>query len=142
MPIPRGGARGVNASALGGWNLAVAAHSKQPALAADLIRYLLSPEQQKAAAHVAGGSGGPTLTALYHDPEILRLAPFQKLLLPVLAHVAARPSRITRTHYAEFSAAVYNTIHAVLAGKVKEAEGMSDLQNRLNELSRSWKRVP
>jgi trehalose/maltose transport system substrate-binding protein len=135
--IPKGGARGVHASALGGWSLAVAGHTKSPELAADLIHFLVSAPAQKASARAA--ANGPTLQALYADPEILALAPYQKLLMPILEHVAARPARITRTHYPELSQAVWTSVHAILSRKTGEAEGMSELQNRLDQLSRSWR---
>jgi len=45
--LPKGGETGKNAACLGGWQLMVSAYSKVPDAAADLVRYLSSPEVQK-----------------------------------------------------------------------------------------------
>ncbi len=67
--VPKGGENGKNAACLGGWQLMVSAYSKAPDTAADLVRYLVSEEQQKKRA--VGLGLLPTLPALYSDPDVL-----------------------------------------------------------------------
>jgi trehalose/maltose transport system substrate-binding protein len=45
--LPKGGANGGHAAALGGWQAAVSKYSKNPDLAADLVMYLTSTAEQK-----------------------------------------------------------------------------------------------
>src|SRR5215472_7402163 len=72
--LPKGGETGKNAACLGGWQLMVSAYSKVPDAAADLVRYLSSPEVQKRIAiHF---SVLPTRPALYSDPDVLAKKPF------------------------------------------------------------------
>ena len=66
--LPRGGAEGEHAGALGGWNLAVSRYSKHPDIAEQLVRFLTSaPEQRWRALR---GGYAPTVMALYQDPEV------------------------------------------------------------------------
>ena len=47
VALPKGGADGKNTGTLGGWQLAVSKYSKNPELAADLVMYLTSKDEQK-----------------------------------------------------------------------------------------------
>ena len=70
VPLPKGGADGQNAAALGGQLLAVSKYSKNPDVAIDLVMYLTGPEEQKRRAVV--GSFNPTIPALFKDADIQR----------------------------------------------------------------------
>src|ERR1700732_2090152 len=71
--LPKGGTDGKNAACLGGWQLMVSAYSKAPDAAADLVKYLVSAEEQKK--HSIALSQLPTLPALYTDADVLAKAP-------------------------------------------------------------------
>ncbi len=135
--IPKGGEKGLHASVLGGWSLAVSKQSKNPALAADFLQFLTSPEQQKKRALLAGA--GPTMLSLYQDPEILKSAPYHEILIPILSQAVLRPSRITRQFYPDVSRELWLTTHSILSGKTSAIRAISDLQNRLDALSKNWK---
>ena len=112
--LPKGGADGKNAAALGGWQLMVSAYSKAPDAAVDLVHYLTTVEIQKK--HAVDISLLPTLPALYSDPDVLAKNPFYKNLLPVLQNAVARPSTVTGADYNQISTAFFQNVNKVLTG--------------------------
>lgn len=132
--LPRGGQHGHHSGTLGGWQLAVSRYSKHPELAADLVRYLTSYEEQKRRAIEA--SYNPTIRALYSDPEVLAATPFFGALYDSFENAVARPSRITGSKYARVSAEFYYTVHDILSGKTAAAPALAALQIKLKRMSR------
>jgi len=112
--LPKGGENGKNAACLGGWQLMVSAYSKAPDAAADLVRYLCSPEIQKKRA--IDLSQLPTLPALYSDPDVLAKNPWFKNMLDVFKNAVARPSTVTGADYNQVSTAIYQNVNKVLTG--------------------------
>lgn len=133
-PLPVGaGGFGRSVGTLGGWQLAVSRFSKNPAVAADLVRYLVSREVQKERA--IKGSYQPTIPDLYNDADVLKAVPFFKDLsqrAPV-----ARPSTVTGAKYNEVSTAFWTAVHDVLTGKKRAAQSLADLETRLNRIKGS-----
>jgi trehalose/maltose transport system substrate-binding protein len=115
--LPKGGADGKNSGALGGWQLAVSKYTKNAEPAADLVRYLTSPEEQKRRA--IEGAYNPTIPALYQDPEILKANPFFGSLYTTFTNAVARPSKVTATKYNQVSAEFFNAVSTVLSGQAK-----------------------
>jgi trehalose/maltose transport system substrate-binding protein len=136
-PLP-GDAEGTGVSTLGGWQLAVSRYSKHPALAADLVRHLASPAEQKRRA--IEGSLNPTIPALYEDPEILAAAPFFADLTGIMASAVARPSAVTGRRYNQVSNAFWSTVHLVLSGRQPADTGLAALRRRLDRMSRGGRR--
>jgi trehalose/maltose transport system substrate-binding protein len=136
-PLPRGPA-GDSVSTLGGWHLAVSRYSKNPEVAADLVRYLTSPAEQKRRAIEA--SLNPTIPSLYEDPEVLAAAPFFADLVAVMRHAVPRPSAVTGNRYNQVSSAFWSATHEVLGGRRSADESVRTLSQRLNRLSRGGKR--
>jgi trehalose/maltose transport system substrate-binding protein len=133
--LPKGGGEGgKNSGALGGWQLAVSKYTKNAEPAADLVRYLTSPEEQKRRA--IEGAYNPTIPALYQDPEILKANPFFGSLYTTFTNAVARPSKVTATKYNQVSAEFFNTVSAVLSGQAKPEAGLADLEKKLDRLSR------
>jgi trehalose/maltose transport system substrate-binding protein len=112
--LPKGGTDGKNAACLGGWQLMISAYSKVPDAAADLVRYLTSPEEQKK--HSIALSQLPTLPALCSDADVLAKAPFFKNILPVLENAVARPSTVTGADYNQLSTSFFQNVNKVLSG--------------------------
>jgi trehalose/maltose transport system substrate-binding protein len=112
--LPKGGDDGKNAACLGGWQLMVSAYSKVPDAAADLVKYLVSPDEQKK--HSIALSQLPTLPALYTDPDVLAKNPFFKNALPVLENAVARPSTVTGVDYNQVSTSFFQNVNQVLTG--------------------------
>lgn len=74
-PLPRGaGDRGRHVGTLGGWSLAVSARSRHPGLAAQLVTWLTSSDEQKRRA--LEGGFNPSRRSLYGDPQLLSANPF------------------------------------------------------------------
>jgi trehalose/maltose transport system substrate-binding protein len=132
--LPMGGTDGKHAATLGGWQLAVSKYSKNPKIAADLVAYLTSYDEQKRRA--IKGSYNPTIAKLYKDPEVLAASPFFGDLYETFTHAIARPSRVTGAKYNQVSSEFFNAVHAVLSGKTDAATSLKALERRLDRLSR------
>ncbi len=131
MPLPSGGPGGKASGTLGGWHLAVSRYSRHPDVAADLIAFLTSAEQQKKRAIDA--SYNPTIPALYDDADVLAANPFFGDLLEPLRNAAARPSRIAGPHYNRLSSDVWRAAHDILAGQPAKAR-VAQLADELDRL--------
>lgn len=136
--LPRGGADGRHAATLGGWQLAVSKYSKNPKLAAALVMYLTSPEEQKRRA--IEGAYNPTIATLYKDPEILAAVPFFGELYDTFVNAVARPSTVTGTKYNQVSNEFWNAVHGVLSGKAQAKDSLAQLESSLKRMSRGGKR--
>ncbi len=128
------GANGKSVAALGGWQLAVSKYSRQPALAADLVMFLTSKEMQKKRALLVGSL--PTYPALYRDPEVLKAAPYFASVVEAFNTAVARPSTVTADKYNAVSSALWNTASATLAGRVKGAAAVQQLEKDLIKVRR------
>lgn len=132
-PLPHG-PDGEPAAALGGYNLAVSKYSESPEVAADLVMFLTSPEEQKRRA-IRGGYN-PTILALYEDPEVVEAVPFLAELYPTISSAVARPSTITGEKYNRVSAAFWGAVHDVLSGETEAGPALSSLSQELAKISR------
>jgi trehalose/maltose transport system substrate-binding protein len=132
--LPRGGAQGQHRATLGGWAVAVSRYSKEPAAAADLVRFLTSEAEQRRRA--IDGGFNPTRVALYDDPEIRRRHPFMVELKAFLAGSVIRPARITGGQYNRVSSEFWEAAHKTLAGKGSAAHNLAELGNTLERLQR------
>jgi trehalose/maltose transport system substrate-binding protein len=130
--LPKGGENGRHAGTLGGWQLAVSRYSRHPKLAADLVRFLTSAEEQKRRAIEA--SYNPTITSLYQDPEVLRANPFFGKLFDSFEDAVARPSGVVGPQYNRVSNAFWRATHDVLAGTSKASERLHELALELKRL--------
>lgn len=95
--LPKGGASGTHAGALGGWSLMVSKYSKHPDVAADLVKYFSSVEVEKAVALELCGM--PSRPALYQDKDILSKFPWFEKLPPIFDQAVARPSAVLGVNY-------------------------------------------
>lgn len=134
-PLPTGGPDGKHAAALGGQQLAVSKYSAHPRLAADLVLYLASADEQKRRA--IEGSFNPTIVNLYKDPEILQANPFMEQLDAIFANLVARPARVTGSKYNRVSNQFFTAVHAVLSHQGDAAANLARLEKALNGISRN-----
>jgi trehalose/maltose transport system substrate-binding protein len=132
--LPKGGDGGKHTGTLGGWQLAVSKYSENADLAADLVAYLTSYDEQKRRA--IKGSYNPTIAELYQDEEVLAASPFFGDLYDTFTNAVARPSKVTSTKYNQVSSEFFNAAHDVLSGKADGAARLADLSGTLDRLSR------
>lgn len=137
LPLPRSGPDGKNTGTLGGWQLAVSKHSKNPKLAVDLVKYLTSAQEQKRRAITY--SFNPTVISLYKDPEVLKANPFYATLLDTFTSAVARPSKRTGLKYSQVSAAFRTAVHDTLSGSGKAGANLKKLEGTLTALSNGGK---
>jgi multiple sugar transport system substrate-binding protein len=98
-----------SASTLGGWQLGVNRFSKRPEPAERLVRFLTSPEVQKAAALTIGYK--PPRRSVYRDRELKEQQPFMVSLYDIFMRARPRPvspfyMMMTQVMQPEFSAVV------------------------------------
>lgn len=137
VALPAGGPEGESAAVLGGWNLAVSRYSEHPELAAELVAFLTSPEEQKRRA--MEGAYIPTLPALYQDEEVLAAMPFFETLHDSFISAVPRPAAVTGDNYPRVSNAFFNTVHEVLSGNVSAEQGLARLESELERIrGRNW----
>ncbi|MBD3640426.1 MAG: ABC transporter substrate-binding protein [Marinobacter sp.] len=134
VALPKGGEDGRHAGTLGGWQLAVSKYSENPELAADLVRYLTSYEEQKRRA--IEGSYNPTLPELYQDEDVLAAVPFFGELFETFKNGVPRPSSVTGESYGRVSNAFFNSVHSVLSGEAEPEQAMGALERDLRRLGR------
>jgi trehalose/maltose transport system substrate-binding protein len=131
------GPGGHPAATLGGWQLSVNAYSKHPKEAADLVRYLTSPAEQKRRAVEASYS--PTVAALYKDPDVLKAVPFYGSLYEVFTNAVARPATATKTKYNQVSNAFASAVYGVLTKNKAPEAAVADLEKQLARVKgRGW----
>ena len=124
--LPKGGDNGKNAACLGGWQLMVCKYSKNPDVAADLVKFLCSPEIQKKRAIDLGQL--PTRPDLYKDPDVLAKNPWYKNAVEVLNNAVARPSTVTGADYNQVSTAIYQQSNSVLSGQTKASQAVGQIE--------------
>lgn len=130
-PLPAG-PDGQSAATLGGWGLAVSRYSQNPQIAADVVFFLTSYEEQKIRA-IEGGYN-PTIMRLYQDTDVLHSTPYFSTLYDVFINAVPRPSTATAPHYAEVSRLFYNTVFDVLTQKQQNAPALQQLEQDLKAL--------
>ncbi|ENR65155.1 hypothetical protein C032_02823 [Brucella abortus 63/294] len=123
------------ASALGGWNLAVSKYSTKQDAAIALVKFLASPEVQKAEAVEL--SRLPTIETLYDDKDVIAAQPFMANWKPIFQNAVPRPSAATKVKYNEVSSKFWTAVHKTLAGSGTAAENLELLEVELTELKGS-----
>lgn len=134
VSLPKGGEDGKTTGTLGGWQLAVSRYSENPEVAADLVRYLTSREEQKRRA--IQGSYNPTIPELYDDEEVLEAVPFFGELYETFVNAVARPSGVTGESYNRVSNAFWNAVHGVLSGRESADAALAGLERDLARVKR------
>jgi multiple sugar transport system substrate-binding protein len=130
MPLPAM-AGGKSATCVGGWQWAVSAFSKHKVAAANLVKYMASPEASKFLA--VEGSQLPTYQSVYTDADVVKAVPWFKDAATV---VIAGKSRPMSKDYGQVSDVIRTTTSAVLGRTKTPAEGVSEIESRLARVMR------
>src|SRR5918992_2160689 len=114
------------AGVLGGYDLAIAAYSKNPEGSLAFIEFATSAEQQKLMATEA--SLPPTLTEVYDDPEVKKALPFAEELRTAIEQAQPRP---VSPVYPQISEAIYNNVFAALQGDMSPDEAATKMNEEI-----------
>ncbi|WP_311380351.1 ABC transporter substrate-binding protein [Arthrobacter sp. ISL-72] len=118
---------------LGGWNLAISAHSTNQAGAVAFIDFATTPEWQK---HVAMDySQAPVNEAAYSDAAVLQKMPFAKELLASVK--GAKPRPISPV-YPQISQAIYKNVYAVLSGTASTEDAVKKMAEEITAAKASF----
>ncbi|UOD80714.1 ABC transporter substrate-binding protein [Paenarthrobacter ureafaciens] len=118
---------------LGGWNLAISAHSTNQAGAVAFIDFATTPDWQK---HVAMDySQAPVNEAAYSDPAVLQKMPFATELLASVK--GAKPRPISPV-YPQISQAIYKNVYAVLSGTASTEDAVKKMADEITTAKASF----
>jgi len=131
-PLPSSDGKG-GAATFGGWQLAVSKYSKNPEVAADVVKFLTNYESQKTRAIELSTPG--TIMTLYEDEDVLAATPFFGSLYDVYMNATARPSTATAPNYNAVSVAFFQAVHSVLTGEMDAAEAFELLELELQDIT-------
>lgn len=138
MPLPAGGKDGKRSGVLGGWYFVVSKYSKHARVAADLIQYLTSKEQQKKRSQYGYA---PAFKSLYKDPFVLKHNEYFSILYEALDHAVARPSNEFRENYSRASSEIFNSINTILAESIEQGSTEVNVKKRLVRLKKKLDRI-
>lgn len=133
-PIPHG-PKGESHSCLGGWQVAISRFSKNQARAAELIKFINRPDNQKE--RMLKLARTVTHMELLKDPEIVAAYPWTDMMMRL--KVVARPAAYTGTKYNQMSSACQRAVHDMLTGKEQVGPRLERLQSELTRIKgRGW----
>jgi trehalose/maltose transport system substrate-binding protein len=136
IPIPPSISDGKSSGVLGGWFMAVSKYSKHKKLAADLIKFLTSRDQQRLR---SAYSYLPAFKSLYKDSEVLSRSPFFAYVYESLENAVLRPSADFMKYYIHASTEIFNAINSILSVEPMAQE--SEVQKRLVLLNRKLNNI-
>jgi trehalose/maltose transport system substrate-binding protein len=132
--LPMGEGEGAtHAATLGGWQLMVSKYSPNQEAAIEFVKYMCSPELQKA--FTIERSHSPTIASVYDDPEVIERQEFLARLKPVFEGGAvARPSTVTADLYNSASIAYFTRLNQILTGQSDAATAVGEMEAELKDL--------
>ncbi len=132
--LPMGDGEGAqHAAALGGWQLMVSKYSPNQEAAIEFVKYMCSPELEKA--YTIERSHSPTIGSVYDDPEVIELQEFLARLKPVFeGGSVARPSTVTADLYNSASIAYHSRLNQILTGQAEAAAATAEIEAELLDI--------
>jgi trehalose/maltose transport system substrate-binding protein len=132
--LPMGdGADATHAATLGGWQLLVSKYSQNQDAAIEFVKYMCSPELEKA--FTIDRSHSPTIGSVYDDPEVAKKQEFLARLKPVFEGGAvARPSTVSSDLYNSVSISYFTHVNQVLTGQLEAAAAAQQIEAELKDI--------
>jgi multiple sugar transport system substrate-binding protein len=118
-----------SASALGGWLLAIPTGARHADDAAELLKFLVSPEVQRRMAIELGYK--PAYRSLYRDPVLLEVQPWLTELYPV--YESARP-RLVSPYYLMLSQIVQPELSAAVVGRKRPDDALRSVRHQIADI--------
>ena len=132
--IPHG-PKGKSHSSMGGWQLGISKFSKNPKLAAEVIKFINRPDNQKE--RMLKLARTATHMELLKDPEIVAAYPWIATVESL--DLVVRPAANTGTKYNQVSSAVTKAIQDMMTGRATVADRLVQLETELNRIKgRGW----
>jgi multiple sugar transport system substrate-binding protein len=113
---------------IGGYNLAINAHSDNPGAALEFANFITQPEPEKIMG--AKASLPPTLSATYDDPAVKKAMPFAAQLRTAVEQSQPRPNSPV---YTQISEAIYKNVYAALQGRKTPDAAVSSMNSQIND---------
>jgi multiple sugar transport system substrate-binding protein len=126
-PLP--GITGPGVSSLGGHNYAIAKYAENKGTAADLLRWISDPAQQKS--NVLATSLSPAVESVYSDPEVVKKFPFMPVQLKSIQGAVPRPKVV---QYGDVTLAIQDAAYGALQGQTQPDAALQALQAKLQTL--------
>jgi multiple sugar transport system substrate-binding protein len=126
-PLP--GITGPGVSSLGGHNYAIAKNAENKGTAADFLRWISSPEQQKS--NVLATSLSPAVESVYSDPDVVKKFPFMPTQLKSIQGAVPRPKVV---QYGDVTLAIQDAAYGALQGQTQPDAALQALQAKLQTL--------
>ena len=126
-PLPRHEADRVAPGSTGGAHLAITRHTRHPAEALELARFLSGSRAQWAM--TASGATKPTLMALYREPELVRASPNLPRIHDLTLAARSRP---VTPYYVMMSTTLQPELSAALVKVKTPARSVADARRRLD----------
>jgi trehalose/maltose transport system substrate-binding protein len=134
--LPKGdGPNARSAATFGGWQLMVSKFSKNKEAAIEFVKYLASPELQKA--NSIERSLLPTRPTVYDDVDVLKVNPYYTSMKGVfLGGAVVRPSTVSGNRYNDVSRIYFTNVHQILTGHKTAEMAVADIERELRQLLR------
>jgi multiple sugar transport system substrate-binding protein len=116
-------------SSLGGSNLGIAKNAENKGTAADFLKFLAAPEQQKSDTLATGNA--PVLESVYSDPAVLKKYPFFPTLLKSIQTAKPRPKAV---QYGDVTLAIQDAAYGAQQGQTAPDAALQSLQSKLQTL--------
>jgi len=127
MPLPSfQGQPSPGTSNIGGWNLYVNPHSKNPAADITFIKWMTSPDAQTILA--TQFSEIPTVTSVRNSAAVKAKNP----VLAIVGQTRLIPRPAQTPQYAKVSQAIYTNINSMLSGGTSPSAAVSAASSQIN----------
>lgn len=128
MPLPAFPG-GQSAATLGGFQLGVNRYTRHPEASEKLVKFLASPEAQKALALTIGYK--PTRKAVYNDKELIKEQPFTASLFEIFLKVRPRP---VTPYYMQITQVLQTEFSAALSGGRTPGDALNSAQRQITQI--------